>query len=307
MPVNDVTVPPVNIPQNADKSADTLVPHIPGVLFQFFRSHSGHMHFPYLEGGGIALAYVDKQQLATDASQLLEQLTGDDHPKVMSAIERSARWMLPLNTRFRLPFPQEKPHWIAVSANPEPIESGVRWNGLMLDITDQVNEEQRLRRLCDTDPLTSLPNRRKLMVQLTHLTSLSTRHGTPLSIMMIDIDHFKQLNDRWGHLQGDSVLKQLATVTQSLLRCEDMVARLGGEEFMVVLPLTSLQQCHKLADRLRQTIAEYDFGMGPGSVTLSIGVAEYRCGEPMVSLIERADRALYSAKDVGRDCVCLLP
>ena len=303
MPVNDAPVPPAAIPQ----SADTLVPHIPGVLFQFYRSHSGHMHFPYLEGGGMALAYVDRQQLATNASQLIEQLTGNDHPKVMSAIERSARWMLPLNTRFRLPFPKAKPHWIAVSANPEPIESGVRWNGIMLDITDQVLEELRLRKLSDTDPLTGLPNRRKLMGQLTHLTSLSTRHGTPLSIMMIDIDHFKRLNDRWGHLQGDSVLAQLADVTQSLLRCEDMVARLGGEEFMVVLPLTSLQQCHKLADRLRHTIADYDFGIGQGNVTLSIGVAEYRCGEPLVSLIERADRALYSAKDVGRDCVCLLP
>lgn len=303
MPVNDLPAPSVARPL----SADSLVPHIPGVIFQFYRSHCGHMNFPYLEGGGVALAYVDRQQLADDASLLLEQLTGNDHPKVMSAIERSARWMLPLNTRFRLPFPQEKPHWIAVSANPEPIDSGVRWNGLMMDITDQVNEEQRLRKLCDTDPLTGLPNRRKLMVQLTHLTSMSTRHGTPLSIMMIDIDHFKQLNDRWGHLQGDSVLKQLATLAQSLLRCEDMVARLGGEEFMVVLPLTSLRQCHKLADRLRQTIAEHDFGVGPGSVTLSIGVAEYRCGEQLVNLIERADRALYSAKEVGRDCVCLLP
>ncbi|MCG7591249.1 MULTISPECIES: GGDEF domain-containing protein [unclassified Halomonas] len=303
MPVNDLATSSIDIPA----SADSLVSRIPGVIFQFYRSHSGHMNFPYLEGGGMALAYVDKQQLAEDASLLLEQLTGHDHPKVMSAIERSARWMLPLNTRFRLPFPEEKPHWIAVSANPEPIASGVRWNGLMMDITDQVVEEQRLRKLCDTDPVTNLPNRRKLMGQLTHLASMSARHGTPLSIMMIDIDHFKQLNDRWGHLQGDNVLKQLAMMAQSLLRCEDMLARLGGEEFMVVLPLTSLQQCHKLADRLRQTIADHDFGIGQGSVTLSIGVAEYHCGEPLVTLIDRADRALYSAKEVGRDCVCLLP
>ncbi|MGO3669969.1 MAG: GGDEF domain-containing protein, partial [Vreelandella alkaliphila] len=128
----------------------------------------------------------------------------------------------------------------------------------------------------------------------------------PLSIMMVDIDHFKQLNDRWGHLQGDSVLEQLAVQTQQLLRCEDMVARLGGEEFMVVLPLTPLQQCHKLADRLRHAISSYDFGIGAGQVTVSIGVAEYRCGEPLANLIERADQALYSAKEVGRDCVCLL-
>ncbi|PCF94894.1 GGDEF domain-containing protein [Vreelandella nigrificans] len=291
----------------APQSADHLVPHIPGVVFQFYRSHCGKMRFNYLEGGGAALKYIDRQQLALDASQLVRQLTNIDYPKIMSAIERSARWMMPLSTRFRLPFPKGKPHWIAVSAKPEPAVGGVCWNGLMMDITDQVAEESRLRKLCDTDPLTGLPNRRKLMAHLTHLSSLSARHGTPLSIMMLDIDHFKQLNDRWGHLEGDNVLKLLATKTQALLRSEDMVARMGGEEFMVVLPLTPLQQCHKLADRLRDSVACYDFGVGVGQVTLSIGVAEYRCGEPLTNLIERADKALYGAKDIGRDCVCLLP
>lgn len=299
MPVNEIRAP-----QNV--CADQLIAAIPGVIFQFHRSHNGHMYFPYLEGGGVALKHVDRDVLAQNAGGLVEQLTGNDHPKIMSAIERSARWMLPLTTRFRLPFPKANPHWIAVSARPEPVNDGVRWNGIMMDISDQVTEEQRLRKLCDTDPLTELPNRRKLMVHLTQLASTSTRHGTPLSIMMVDIDHFKRLNDRWGHLHGDDVLKQLADKAQSLLRCEDMVARLGGEEFMVVLPLTPLQQCHTLANRLRQAISMHDFGMGAGHVTLSIGVAEYRCGEPLTSLIERADQALYNAKDIGRNCVCIM-
>ncbi|MEC4767494.1 diguanylate cyclase [Halomonas sp. CUBES01] len=288
-------------------SAEQLITQVPGVVFQFYRSHEGHMAFPYMEGGGGTLAHIDKHQLAHDANNALEQLTGTDYPKLMSAIERSARWMLPLTTRFRLALPGRKILWIAVSATPEPTPTGVRWHGLMMDVSDQVLEEQRLRKLCNTDSLTGLPNRRRLMVQLTNLASLSTRHGTPLSIMMLDIDHFKRLNDRWGHLQGDDVLKQLATLTQSLLRTEDMIARLGGEEFMAILPLTPLKQCHQLADRLRQHIASHDFGVGEGQVTLSIGVAEYRCGEPLTTLIERADQALYSAKDVGRDCVCLLP
>lgn len=288
-------------------SADGLVPLIPGVIFQFYRSSNGHMKFLYLEGGGDALGYIDRAQLSQDAGALLESLTGNEYPRVMSAIERSARWMLPLTTRFRLPMPHAKSHWVAVSANPEPAADGVLWTGVMMDITNQVIEEERLRKLCDTDALTGLPNRRKLMMHLSHLASLSTRHGTPLSIMMVDIDHFKLLNDRWGHLQGDEVLKQLATEMKALLRCEDMVARLGGEEFMVVLPLTPLQQCHKLADRLRKAVSQHDFSVGAGEVTLSIGVAEYRCGEPLTSLIERTDQALYSAKDVGRDCVCLLP
>lgn len=299
MPVNDIRTP-------QSVSADKLVPTIPGVIFQFHRARNGHMHFPYLEGGGVALKHIDRDALAQNAGCLIEQLTGNDHPKIMSAIERSARWMLPLTTRFRLPFPNANPHWIAVSARPEPVADGVQWNGIMMDISDQVAEEQRLRKLCDTDPLTELPNRRKLMAHLTHLASLSARHGTPLSIMMVDIDHFKRLNDRWGHLHGDDVLKQLADKSQALLRCEDMIARIGGEEFMVVLPLTPLQQCHTLANRLRLAISMHDFGMGAGHVTLSIGVAEYRCGEPLTSLIARADQALYSAKDVGRDCVHLL-
>lgn len=287
-------------------SADHLVALIPGVIFQLHRAHNGHMRFHYLEGGGKALQRIDRDLLAVNASPLIEKLTGDDHPKIMSAIEHSARWMLPLTTRFRLPFPKDSPHWIAVSAQPAPVADGVQWNGIMMDISDQVSEERRLRILCDTDPLTELPNRRKLMTHLTNAASLSTRHGTPLSIMMIDIDHFKRINDRWGHLHGDDVLKQLAQHAQSLLRCEDMIARLGGEEFMVVLPLTPLQQCHAFADRIRRAVSEHDFGMGSGQVTLSIGVAEYRCGEPLNSLIERADQALYSAKGIGRDCVCLL-
>ncbi|WP_339935359.1 GGDEF domain-containing protein [Vreelandella glaciei] len=299
MPVNDI-----DAPQRI--SADHLIPLIPGVIFQLHLARNGHMRFPYIEGGGEALKHIDRDLLSQNAGELVEQLTGNDHPKIMSAIERSARWMLPLTTRFLLTFPKEKPHWIAVSARPKTVADGVQWNGIMMDISDQVSEEQRLRKLSDTDPLTELPNRRKLMVHLTNIASLSTRHGTPLSIMMIDIDHFKRLNDRWGHLHGDDVLKQLATQAQSLLRCEDMIARLGGEEFMVVLPLTSLQHCHTLADRIRHAISVYDFGMGAGQVTLSIGIAEFRCGEPLTSLIERADQALYTAKDIGRDCVCLL-
>ena len=299
MPVNEI-----DAPQRI--SVDHLIPHIPGVIFQLHRAHSGHLQFPYLEGGGVALKYIDCDQLAQNAGSLVEQLTGSDHPKIMSAIERSARLMLPLKTRFRLSLPKGGTHWIAVSAKPKPVSDGVQWNGMMMDISDQMAEEQRLRKLSDTDSLTELPNRRKLMGHLTHVASLSARHGTPLSIMMIDIDHFKRLNDRWGHLHGDDVLRQLATQALALMRREDMIARLGGEEFMVVLPLTPLQQCHALADRLRQAISAHDFGMGAGHVTLSIGVAEYRCGEPLTSLIERADQALYSAKSVGRDCVRLV-
>ena len=96
MPVNDI-----DAPQRI--SADHLIPHIPGVIFQLHRARNGHMRFPYIEGGGVALKHIDRDLLAQNAGELVEQLTGNDHPKIMSAIERSARWMLPLTTRFLLP------------------------------------------------------------------------------------------------------------------------------------------------------------------------------------------------------------
>lgn len=114
MPVNDIDAP-------EQVSADHLVPHIPGVIFQFHRARNGHMRFPYLEGGGVALKHIDRELLAENAGQLVEQLTGNDHPKIMSAIERSARWMLPLTTRFRLPFPKENPTGLRLAPNPRPL------------------------------------------------------------------------------------------------------------------------------------------------------------------------------------------
>lgn len=288
-------------------SANDLVLDLPGVIFQFHRRHDGHMHFSYLEGGGRALATLDRRQLAIDAGGLLEQLTGEHYPSIMAALERSERWQIPLTTRFRLTFPDASHYWIAISAKPALTDEGCLWRGMMVDISDQVAEEQRLRKLCDTDPLTGLLNRRKLMMYLTHQASLSARHATPLAIMMLDIDHFKQFNDRWGHLQGDQVLRRLAKHTQRSFRCEDMVARLGGEEFVVVLPLTTLEQSVALADRLRHSVAACDFGTGQGEVTLSIGLAEYRAGETLESFIDRADQALYGAKGTGRDCVSTTP
>ncbi|TFH88212.1 diguanylate cyclase [Billgrantia azerbaijanica] len=276
---------------------------LPGVIFQFHRGQDGHMHFPYLAGSGTGLPGIEAAQLEQDARHLLDRLDEEDYPRLMTAIERSARWQLPLATKFRFHLPNGRSRWIALRAQPEVAEQGVLWHGLMIDITEQMIEEARLRRLSDTDPLTGLANRRKLIARLKEETSLCNRHGTPLSLMLLDLDFFKRVNDTWGHLQGDQVLVELARLCRQLLREEDIIGRLGGEEFAVVLPLTPMVRCRPLAERLRRQIAAHDFGIAPGQITVSIGLAEYRLGEPQDALIERADRSLYAAKHQGRNRV----
>ncbi|XKE43943.1 diguanylate cyclase [Halomonas organivorans] len=281
-----------------------LAEQLPGLIFQLHRRDDGHLHFPHLMGSGTRLLDLEPDLLARDARPALERLHEADYPRLMAAIERSVRWCTPIITKFRLLLPGDICRWIAVRAQPERVDDGVLWHGMMLDISEQVAEEERLRALSDSDALTGLANRRKLLKRLDEEISLSNRHATPLSLMMLDLDHFKAINDTWGHLKGDEVLESLANCCRALLREEDLLARLGGEEFALVLPLTPRTHAERLAERLRRCVAEHDFGqMGPGRVTVSIGIAEHRVGDSREILLQRADRSLYQAKHRGRNRV----
>ncbi|TLF48646.1 sensor domain-containing diguanylate cyclase [Halomonas urmiana] len=280
-----------------------LTEQLPGVIFQLHRAPDGHLHFPYLAGRGTELNGLDWHDLSQNALPALERLAEPDYPRLMAVIERSARSGTPIATTFRLRLPGKRMSWIAVRAQPRRVDSGTLWVGLMIDISEQMLEEDRLRRLSDTDDLTGLANRRKLITRLDEELSLSNRHGLPLSLMMLDLDHFKSINDTWGHLQGDQVLRELASLSHGILREEDLMARLGGEEFAVLLPLTPESHCRQLAERLRERIAEHDFGVGHGQITISIGIAEHRVGDSREILMQRVDESLYAAKDSGRNRV----
>ncbi|GED21901.1 GGDEF domain-containing protein [Halomonas halmophila] len=297
MPVDDV------MPDHTLQPLKTLAEQLPGLLFQLHRSPGGHMHFPYLVGSGRRLLGVAPERLAGDASLAFEQLDETDYPRWMASIERSARWQTPLMGKFRLSTREGHDRWIAVRAQPEEVESGTLWHGIMLDISEQVAEEERLRLLSDTDSLTGLANRRKLLQRLDEEISLSNRHALPLSLVILDLDHFKHINDSWGHLKGDDVLINLAHYIRDLLRREDFLGRLGGEEFALVLPLTARGNAENLAERLRERIAAHDFALEDGKITVSMGIAEHRVGEDRNRLLERADSNLYAAKHQGRNQV----
>ena len=153
------------------------------------------------------------------------------------------------------------------------------------------------------DALTCLPNRRQVIKQLQNEVFRAERYRTRLSVSMIDIDHFKRINDSYGHTVGDQVLFQLANILQDNVRSPDTVGRYGGEEFLVVLPNTALSAAGEQAARLCKRIRETDINIGEMiRMTVSIGVAEYRHGqENWQKFLSRADMALYEAKNSGRD------
>lgn len=158
-----------------------------------------------------------------------------------------------------------------------------------------------LRRLSITDELTSLNNRRALNEALQRYTRQATEQQTPLSILVIDIDHFKRLNDRRGHVFGDKVLMQVADMIQQRGRQADFCARYGGEEFVVILPDTSLTGAMQLAEDYRQAAMQTRYE--DEHLTISIGVAEYQ-QQAVEAFFDTADRALLEAKRRGRNQIC---
>jgi diguanylate cyclase (GGDEF)-like protein len=193
----------------------------------------------------------------------------------------------------------------------------VQWEGVAIDVTEDRRRlaalakergealaiAQEATRLAETDPLTGLANRRRTMAEADRAALDAARGGAPLVLLLFDIDHFKSVNDRYGHPAGDATLVRVAELARGALRSPDLVGRIGGEEFLCVLPGADLMQARACAERLRSVVGGHSATPGGPAVTISIGFAEWRRGDSALSLFARADAALYAAKDAGRDCV----
>lgn len=172
-------------------------------------------------------------------------------------------------------------------------------------------EMQTLREMVTQDSLTGLGNRLSLHQWIDRELSRTRRHDSPLALMMIDVDHFKKINDELGHLGGDQILKTIASVFQRSTRGSDLLFRFGGDEFTILLPHTDLQGAGNAARQIRRTLADVsdeEFGLGKINKGLrpdvSIGIAAYQPGDTEESLLQRADSRLYHAKSQGRGAVC---
>lgn len=177
------------------------------------------------------------------------------------------------------------------------------------DIDRLTDELDRMRLEAQTDPLTSLLNRRGFDTALKAMMERAVQDQSELSLLMVDIDHFKRVNDSYGHLFGDQVIRGVAQAIKSLVKGRDIGARFGGEEFTVLLPNTGLEGAKVVAGNIRalverSKIRRNNSNEAIGNLTVSVGVATWQSGETGESLVDRADRALYEAKRGGRNRVC---
>lgn len=187
----------------------------------------------------------------------------------------------------------------------------------VLDLEHRLEEQIRqleeahakIQAMAETDELTGLPNRRSLIRRLDEEIKRAERYGLPLSVLMMDLDHFKEVNDTHGHQAGDLVLQETARLISGVIRETDFFGRYGGEEFLGVLAQTDLEGSRRMGERLRVAMENHTFDLGDGvrlSKTISVGAATWRHGDDTDDqLIARADTALYEAKEAGRNRVVL--
>lgn len=172
---------------------------------------------------------------------------------------------------------------------------------LVAGLVYMVRANRSLRNRSETDHLTGLPNRTLLDALLTREVYRMERSTQPFSVAMMDIDHFKAINDKFGHPRGDRVLIEMARAFYGSTRRSDVIGRWGGEEFLLILPGTDLPHAFAACERIRQRIERRRFAGSIGTVTISAGIAQAIAGETADALIWRADAALYRAKNAGRN------
>ncbi|MCJ2180311.1 sensor domain-containing diguanylate cyclase [Novosphingobium album (ex Hu et al. 2023)] len=189
------------------------------------------------------------------------------------------------------------------------VDGETEYTAVVRDISERARLIDQLQEQATVDALTGLINRRSFHERATEHIALAHRHGNPLSLLMIDIDKFKQINDTFGHAAGDRVLQAMAASGAGCLRKSDFFARLGGEEFAILMPMTDRDEAARVGERMRSTIAnaafEFDWmGQEPIPFTVSIGVDKLQDDEIAIdNALKRADSALYEAKRGGRNCI----
>ncbi|CAA6818790.1 MAG: Unknown protein [uncultured Sulfurovum sp.] len=182
------------------------------------------------------------------------------------------------------------------------LNSGTNYSLSFTDITELEAKRLRSKHAAEYDPLTKIYNRVKINDVLKSLTYNVKKYNKTLTLILFDIDHFKRINDEYGHNTGDSVLIEISSLVKGLLRNEDIFARWGGEEFVVLLRDTELNKGQLLASRLRQEIESFHFNVVK-NITCSFGVTQFRAGDTEMQFFERVDEALYEAKENGRNQV----
>jgi diguanylate cyclase (GGDEF)-like protein/PAS domain S-box-containing protein len=252
--------------------------------------------------------YTQNEVLGEPITMLMAEIVGDKHLDYINQFKRSpmkTREMMERSVIYGLrkngtEFPAE------ITISKIDVIGEMEYTAIVRDVSERTRLLDELERSATTDPLTGLKNRACLTDKMDELITVNKRYGHTFSIILIDLDHFKQINDSHGHDVGDEVLKRFAQRVLPLFREVDLLARYGGEEFVGLLPDTQLEGAAELAERLRKTIEDRKIDandQGDVKFTVSIGVAQFGVNDDARTIFKRSDGALYRAKEAGRNRV----
>ncbi|MGV8917095.1 MAG: sensor domain-containing diguanylate cyclase [Pseudomonas sp.] len=282
---------------------EKLSAQVPGGIYQFQQNADGSTRFNYTNKGMLQIYELPPSEIQSDPDAVFGRIHPQDLGRIKLSIRLSSEHLTPWCEEYRVELPKQGLRWLRGEAKPERLpEGGVLWHGFVSDISDLKRVEDELRALSVTDVLTGAYNRRYFQERLKSELSRVHRHGGELSVIMLDVDHFKRINDQHGHAMGDHVLQWLCQRIGQRLRTDDVFCRLGGEEFMVLCPDTTGPQAHALATDLWEVLRGEPID-GVGTVTASFGIASWRSDEGGDALLLRADSGVYAAKQAGRDRV----
>jgi len=292
---------------SSEQNFRAMAASVPGVIFQMVERRGGHRDYIYVSPRCSDLYGVSPDELKKDWEAL--RLHPEDKDRFLETIRDAFQNQTEWSFEGRVLTETGEPKWWRGISTPVPVnDDEVVFNGVMIDITSQKKMEEQLRKLATTDSLTGAFNRRHFYTLAENEISRAQRNGQPLTFMALDIDHFKKINDTFGHAGGDEALKRAVERISAQLRSIDILARFGGEEFSICVPETSSEGAMVLAERIRQEIADMsvEWEVISFGFTISIGVSEWRADDGNIDdVLERADQGLYQAKTRGRNCVVL--
>ncbi|MDN3556576.1 sensor domain-containing diguanylate cyclase [Halomonas maura] len=282
---------------------EAVVTGLPGVVFQLHQAPRGALSFGYLSEGLTALCGLAPDAVKASPERLLDRLVGDDRQALTNALAQSSVSLEAFQLAVRIETPAGV-RWVEATAGVRrDAEGGTLWDGWMQDVTRRKEAERRTQQLISTDMLTGMLNRRAFFANGEAVLAHAARQGRRVPVAMIDLDHFKALNDTHGHAAGDIALQRFATTCRDSLRPYDLIGRLGGEEFAVMLVDSDPEEAWSVLERLRQAVADNELVLGGETLhfTVSMGMAFLDPGGDLGEALSRADHALYRAKRAGRN------
>ncbi|MBL3823673.1 diguanylate cyclase [Marinobacter sp. EhC06] len=292
-----------------ERQLQVLMDNLPGMAYRC--RYDPHWTMLFVSQGCARLTGYEPEDLINNRVTSYASLMDDeDNERILGEVQAALDKDESFSLEYGLTRQDGSRIWVWERGRGVEEEDGtVVLEGIVLDISDRKTLENELEEMATRDPLTGLFNRREMSRVLEEELERARRYQRPMAVLWVDFDHFKDINDTFGHAAGDSVLRSISRLLLGSVRSVDSIGRFGGEEFVIVLPEMDLEEAQETAERLRRKVAEEPQPLGNDQtvpLTISVGVAVYPDhGQTASTLCAAADKAMYLAKERGRNCVAM--